>query len=815
MWWKTFRRSSTKTGARFISSPSTPPTPTPLTTANAQLPWKITRITRYYGRKCGDPVFKLINLLVNDRFLKVPEPILRRSNLPMGELIRFKPIVWSTSWTSAMPRYVLCGVEAPDASGDPGAYTVPLPTWLVLFVLSSKVKKPDEALQALALAHQHLPHTPQHLRPALLSIAACRLAEHSLLVPLIRTVSHFTGSYSRDYEFDVLLQLLAVASSHRNACETVPTVLQAARERNVRLNNLTYNALLASRMATPSFAGGILRHMRTQGHLPTIRQLTHLIALLSRGDTSQRNLARRCTRFLRQEMLRRHNGAALDGTDWGELEDTPTSIDSESTSLSTLRSLKVLHSAVERVARLQRLSEPYSLHFSGLTTPNLQVDNNDPDKVVTHGSSFPLPHIPRVQPIWSTAGSWRSSLRVASRDYDVPADRLLHLLERAKSAHHSLHNDISIHTFTLRGLVLRQEFTAANSMWAHIRSLPLELPRWSIMSGLEALTLGGHADTAFVQLLEYAERGLVDTQMINNFLLSLERVGRYDAVYAVWKGMGTLFDVLPDVYTLTVLLKSARRAMQHAPILRGALMRLGLGNWFDKRDGSINEEEDARDYAVQQVQRALDPTAQPSTGLWDGKHPGTVALIIARQILLGNYPELREIQSPSRPIQPSGNSKTYSPITDYLRSVMGHTQRPVASSPHTLAPAFVPCDPTYAQILPTDLLFRAYIALLESDGQTEQIPIALAWMRYLGVGPSRYTLAMALVGWAEVSMDAPLVEHLKGGRSEYRILLAWLKEWVGEQGMPGKRVMQQQMLRLRYFREDHLRKRPRDYNRED
>ncbi|PCH43079.1 hypothetical protein WOLCODRAFT_25711 [Wolfiporia cocos MD-104 SS10] len=67
----------------------------------------------------------------------------------------------------------------------------------------------------------------------------------------------------------------------------------------------------------------------------------------------------------------------------------------------------------------------------------------------------------------------------------------------------------------------------------------------------------------------------------------------------------------------------------------------------------------------------------------------------------------------------------------------------------------------------------------------------------------------------EVSMDAPLVEHLKGGKSEYRILLAWLKEWVGKQGMPGKRMMQQQMLRLRYFREDHLRKRPRDYNREE
>ncbi|KAG1835410.1 hypothetical protein DFJ58DRAFT_201096, partial [Suillus subalutaceus] len=91
----------------------------------------------------------------------------------------------------------------------------------------------------------------------------------------------------------------------------------------------------------------------------------------------------------------------------------------------------------------------------------------------------------------------------------------------------------------------------------------------------------------------------------------------------------------------------------------------------------------------------------------------------------------------------------------------------------------------YLSIVPTDLTFSAYIQLLGFTAHASEISLALAWMRALQIHPSRKTLSIALVFWAEVSLRGPLfeewAERRNKGESEYGRLVRWMTEWVGEE----------------------------------
>jgi len=70
----------------------------------------------------------------------------------------------------------------------------------------------------------------------------------------------------------------------------------------------------------------------------------------------------------------------------------------------------------------------------------------------------------------------------------------------------------------------------------------------------------------------------------------------------------------------------------------------------------------------------------------------------------------------------------------------------------------------------------------------------------LRVRPSCDTLATALVYWAEVSMDAPLIEYWKGGTGEYSRLVRWMRNWVGEDKMPTAAHIGVHIRRVDFFR---------------
>jgi len=67
----------------------------------------------------------------------------------------------------------------------------------------------------------------------------------------------------------------------------------------------------------------------------------------------------------------------------------------------------------------------------------------------------------------------------------------------------------------------------------------------------------------------------------------------------------------------------------------------------------------------------------------------------------------------------------------------------------------------------------------------------LAWMKALGLQPSESTLAVSLVFWSEISVQAPLVEQWRGGpsKNEYARLVDWITDWVGIKRLPDDEVL--------------------------
>ncbi|EPS98855.1 hypothetical protein FOMPIDRAFT_1125578 [Fomitopsis schrenkii] len=301
---------------------------------------------------------------------------------------------------------------------------------------------------------------------------------------------------------------------------------------------------------------------------------------------------------------------------------------------------------------------------------------------------------------------------------------------------------------------------------------------------------------------------LIDTRMINAFMLSLQAAGFTDVIFVVWERMGELFDVRPDIYSFSILLKTARLASKCNPSFRGALAEIGLSSFLGKDPAA---EDPTRNECFLEAEMTISREASKgSSGLWNGERAGLVALRVAHEIIFSNWPELRDVPSPAQALRPTGDFQGSFPMTTLLRTVL-RRQTPTPPSP---SPSPSPSTPGRAAVLPypgiilNDVVFRAYIDLLASEAQIPQIPLALAWMRTLGIRPSQDTLATALVYWAEVGMDAPLFEHFRAsGASQYERLKRWMAEWVGRDAMPTDRHIAGNMHRYGLFRE--LSRRPR------
>jgi hypothetical protein len=160
--------------------------------------------------------------------------------------------------------------------------------------------------------------------------------------------------------------------------------------------------------------------------------------------------------------------------------------------------------------------------------------------------------------------------------------------------------------------------------------------------------------------------------------------------------------------------------------------------------------------------------------------------------MYGNWKELLDVKAPASIVHSKdAETNPLYPLMELAKNITmpfssrtDRDDKPGTIAVDAYSPDKKPYYP-YPSIVPTDVTFSAYIQLLGLTARSSEISLALAWMRALQIRPSRKTLSIALVFWAEVSLRGPLFEEWADrrnrGESEYGRLVRWMGEWVGEE----------------------------------
>lgn len=442
---------------------------------------------------------------------------------------------------------------------------------------------------------------------------------------------------------------------------------------------------------------------------------------------------------------------------------------------------------------------------------------------------------------------WRTAMRMLALGNSklASAESVIKALRQAQNHHPKLRTDSAMYCAVLVGLLRRRQLRMAEQIWEEFYASKPEHNLRSFTVGVEVLTFAGRYLEALALYVLYLARRdsrrtprVLDTRAVNGFMITLIRKKRPDAVFALWDNMEALFGVQPDTYTLAILLRAARFAKKCESIMHQLKEEIGLNSFLRQRaqidatreevaaqiSNSNKGDGDTLDIRAVARLKALDAVttvftrdlSRDDAGLWNGERAGPAALRIAQQIFINYRPSLRTIRSPCQAVRPTSDFTALHPVRAFLQTFRHHplgdeggkgdhhhcsetTEKDLHMAEKSTVDALI----AYRKIVPSDVAFRVYIDLLASESQIPQIPLALAWMRHLHIRPSRHTLATALIYWGEVAMDAPLVEYWKGDahQNEYQRLVAWMRKWVGEERMPGREEMGQNMQRIRAIRD--------------
>ncbi len=317
----------------------------------------------------------------------------------------------------------------------------------------------------------------------------------------------------------------------------------------------------------------------------------------------------------------------------------------------------------------------------------------------------------------------------------------------------------------------------------------------ALTSGLQALIRSDRSAKALEILERWAWRPVFDsmghtnengpprvrltTISVNELLVSLKRAGRPDAVFALWDALPR-YGVLPDAVSLAILLQAARLACSLDDTVGGALARakervrgaLGprephAGIGFDGVADDANS-----DIAFARLAKLLGTPAQPRAyvaGTWRGRPPLDAARGVFLQVLFGMDAAhaLEATQAPAAAVRTSHDG------APSARTLLRAPAPYVFTPPASVTLRRPGGGSWYPSVAASNACVFNYVALLGAGGRAGEIALVLAWMRGLGLQPSEATLALALVFWGEVGMQAPLIEMLGGGRGGRRAGRVW------------------------------------------
>jgi pentatricopeptide repeat protein len=130
----------------------------------------------------------------------------------------------------------------------------------------------------------------------------------------------------------------------------------------------------------------------------------------------------------------------------------------------------------------------------------------------------------------------------------------------------------------------------------------------------------------------------LDIGIINALMRYMNRHGRPDVVFKLWDVMEKYYGTWPDAYTLTFLLDATRHAHLIDPSMEIALAQLGIHNPLK----SWRREEDGTPGAL--ISRML--SKPPESGFWHDDWAYVNARVIFRDVVLGNWPLLQKVSCP-------------------------------------------------------------------------------------------------------------------------------------------------------------------------
>ncbi|KAL4253797.1 hypothetical protein ABKN59_002977 [Abortiporus biennis] len=723
-----------------------------------------------------------------------------------------------------------------------------MPTWLVLHLLRHKVKTAQDASIAMDLTFHHLPYAPLPTQPALLVMLAYRLTNHHMYSKLFAVISTFfkLPDTEANRYFNLLLLALSTARHSKQAADLAARVIEVMGERKVRVEPAVFDALLRQSFLSLRLALRARTQMQLQGFVPTRKHLTALIRVMCQHH--HRKDAGRLLNAIRQQQLISREKTVTHGTHISGSSPpsrVPTFTQDTRFYMSSFKSFPKLYGFLDRMSRaeakmqaarvklgvvpcvaspVKQDSEEEDTLDSVSDIEDDDVPANPPDSgqiPVTQSTPLTLEAvIPSAEShVQFSVKDWTAILHVASRDRTISARNLFKIFQQGKA---KLEFNFPMYTYavTIRGLLLKNSPKRATLLWKESQDEGLPLDTLSLAIGINVLTLNDGEDAAF-ELIEniYADQvyrfgrsgrshrssseriPFVNSYTLQMYMKALLRAGRPDIVFELWEHMELLYGIVPDTFTLNVLLRTARWAKKlEEKSIRAYLVRSGYGGGVKRPELPSLYDSHAssphihpRNIAAERIRILSQKRKRVVLGLWGDESAAMRCIRLLRDIFLTNWPDLKAVRPPVRA----------------LRRIMGSGPDGELSTNEIWSPKTSTHLYRYSRIVPTDATFRLYIHLLAAEDLKAEIPLALAWMRELGIQPTVATLATAMVYWGEVSMDAPLIEAAKGGstKSPYTTLRNWIWEWVGDRVAPSDVNVGSAMRNIDVFRRVYYGKR--------
>ncbi|KAH7882681.1 hypothetical protein F5I97DRAFT_1983970 [Phlebopus sp. FC_14] len=632
-----------------------------------------------------------------------------------------------------------------------------MPPWVVLSLACHRVRTPLEAQGALLeLTFAFMSGTFQY-QPSLLILTTHSLAQFGIITPMQRIVEAFLlrGMYYPAFHFNMFIQAISGFVKSEEVANRVVTVLEAMTARRIPLWLESYQSLMTDRFVTLQLTKYLRARMIHDGIVPKAEHLEAYLRIFS------------------------NHGA--------------------------------IHESKEYLRAIQEYSFHYLHHL-------LQLDNHR-----THVKS-PVLHVSHhaVPTFWSGSKQsvdiydWTTALVALASDRKTSAEALLAIFDKARTKTKHFRPTVVTYTVVLRGLLFRKAFHDAMRIWNQLLDSELLLDRKALTIGVQVLTRVGRPHDAFYLLDSFADAHSLSTApsqgttttnqisissptaqwiniiVINEFMVALLRTSRPDVIFKLWDNLHLLYGLLPNDATLNILLKAAILASKmDRRSVRGAIHHLNPFKFARLRSSELPPPFD-RAAVSQSILGMLADADPPSVvAIWRERDAHDVARDVFREMIFGNWPSMSKVQAPAQVVREAGKGgDPLYPLVELAKSVaLPFTRKEVDARGG--GEGGVEGDSAVRveglpSVVPSESTFSVYIQLLGLSSRADEIPLALAWMRYLNITPSLKTLSIALVFWAEVSLRGPMFEEWaeKHGRSEYQKLERWIGEWVGESSRP-------------------------------